>query len=73
MKKLIIFFSLVQFLFSCSNKQNGQRYIFQQFERWDKILYEQPAAILDSLNKINTTGLSAANAAYHSLLYTMAH
>lgn len=73
MKKLIIFFSLVQFLFSCSNKQNGQRYIFQQFERWDKILYEQPAAILDSLNKINTTGLSAANAAYHSLLYTIAH
>lgn len=73
MKKLIIFFSLVQFLFSCSNKQTGQRYIFQQFERWDKILYEQPAAILDSLNKINTTGLSAANAAYHSLLYTMAH
>lgn len=72
MKKYIVFLFLFPCLISCSNRDNSRQDIHQKLERWNKIIYLQPAIILDSLNSVETTELSGENAAYWALLHTIA-
>ncbi len=72
MKKIILclFLPLSLFFYSCNNGQREK--VHASLENWNKVIYKQPAAVRDSLNKIKSVKMFPGDAAYHSLLYTIA-
>ncbi len=73
MKKYALFFVLLQLLFSCSQKNDEQKLVSDKLNKWDKSIFQQPLVIRDSLRNTSTTGFSAPNIAYYSLLSTIAN
>jgi len=71
MQKFLII-SLSCLLVSCSSFKGEQGKIYDKLQSWDKVLYEKPGAILDSLKTIYPQELSDKNKAYYSLLITIA-
>jgi len=59
-------------LLSCSSFKGEQGKIYDKLQVWDKILYEKPEEILDSLATLSSQDLSKKNRAYYSLLLTIA-
>jgi len=59
-------------LLSCSSFKGEQGKIYDKLQAWDKILYEKPEEILDSLATLSSQDLSKKNRAYYSLLLTIA-
>ncbi len=59
-------------LLSCSSFKGEQGKIYDKLQVWDKILYEKPEEILDSLATLSSKDLSKKNRAYYSLLLTIA-
>jgi len=59
-------------LLSCSSFKGEQGKIYDQLQEWDKILYEKPEEIVDSLATLSLKDMSKKNRAYYSLLYTIA-
>jgi tetratricopeptide (TPR) repeat protein len=72
MRKILLFATISYLLFSCSSYHREQRVAYQKLEGWDKLLYDRPEDILDSLKYINTKSFSDKNSAYHTLLITIA-
>ncbi len=69
-KFLTIIFSCL--LLSCSSFKGEQGKIYDKLQEWDKILYEKPEEIVDSLATLSSKDLSNKNKAYYSLLLTIA-
>ncbi len=59
-------------LLSCSSFKGEQGKIYDKLQEWDKILYEKPEEIVDSLATLSLKDMSKKNRAYYSLLYTIA-
>lgn len=59
-------------LLSCSSFKGEQGKIYDKLQVWDKILYEKPEEILDSLTTLTSKDMSKKNRAYYSLLITIA-
>jgi len=59
-------------LISCSSNNGDQGRIFNKLQTWDKILYQKPEEVLDSLATLSSQDLSKQNRAYYSLLITIA-
>ena len=69
-KFLTIIFSCL--LLSCSSFKGEQGKIYDKLQVWDKLLYEKPEEIVDSLATLSLQDLSKKNRAYYSLLLTIA-
>ena len=56
-------------LSSCFNRKNDE--LSRKLEQWDQMIDEQPEAVADSLQEINTHNMSRANRAYYNLINTI--
>jgi len=72
-KNLVFLLLFIAQLLSCTSNNKDQEQVNQQLQRWDSIVYDHPAVVLDSLNTINMSALSDGNTAYLSLLITIAN